>query len=125
MDKKRRLIHLLYTATFWGSLFGLLAFLCRQRRLGATILAIVGWGGLGIVYSDISQTYRKGYSDIRAFNDLAHDLLHRNPPPKTKQWLEAAALHVVQAIAGTCILLTLPKASKSSSQREDCLPSHQ
>ena len=71
------------------------------NRAGYVTLVVVGYGGLGITYSQVSQRYRGGYSDLRAFWDLLED----PPSAKTlKLWTTEVLLHLPQAVAGTILL---------------------
>ncbi len=90
----------MWAATFWMTLIGTILSITNNRA-GYVTLVVVGYGGLGITYSQVSQRYRGGYSDLRAFWDML-----RNPPPRKtlKLWTIEVLMHLPQAMAGTYLL---------------------
>lgn len=100
-----RINQLPYALTFWGTLLGIIFTVAHKRNTAGIIFSIIGYGGLGIAYSEISQHYRKRYSDMRAFIDLSKDIINKHPPKQSKKWVEAAIIHLPQALLGSYLLL--------------------
>ena len=100
-----RIKQLPFALTFWGTLLGLSLLSLHKYTTAGLVLSSIGYGGLGIAYSEISQHYRKQYSDIRAFIDLSKDIINKHPPKQTTKWVEAAIIHLPQALLGSYLLL--------------------